>query len=161
MRHALKQQGLVCGKFLRLWAALLALLLCAGGCGSKKTFPDGDIRSLEGVYYGTVLDVSDVVVEDDSSLAGPVAGGAVGGLIGSSFGGGMGTLALGAAGIVVGAEAGRGLQKDRYRAMQITVELENGKVLVVVQPFAEYFARGDRVRVLHTGEGRATVQLLS
>jgi hypothetical protein len=29
---------------------------------------------------------------------------------------------------------------------------------VVVQGFSEYFVKGDRGRILHTGEGRATVQ---
>ena len=158
MGHALKQQGFSGGRMLHALATLLVLALCAGGCGSRKSFPDGDIRSVEGVYYGTVLDVSDVIVEEDPSIVGPVVGAALGGLLGSQFGGGTGRLLLTAAGISVGAEAGRDLQKRRYKAMQITMELDNGKLLLVVQGFTDYFVRGDKVRIIHTGKGRATVQ---
>ena len=139
-------------------AVLLVLALCAGGCGGRKSFPDGDIRSIEGAYYGTVIDVAEVVVEEDPSIAGPVAGAALGGMLGSQFGGGTGRILLTAAGVAVGADLGLNAQKRRYPAMQITMELDNGKILMVVQGFDEYFVRGDTVRILHMGEGRAKVQ---
>jgi outer membrane lipoprotein SlyB len=166
MRYVLKQAGLLGGKTLLPLTALLVLTLFTSGCGSRKSFSDCDIRSREGVYYGTVIDVAEVTVTEDPSFAGPVAGGAVGAIVGSQLGGlltsplsgNTGNLLLTAAGIVVGAEAGSDIQKRRYRAMQITMELNNGKVLMVVQGFDEYFVRGDKVRILHMGEGRAKVQ---
>lgn len=157
MRQRLKQQDHAGASAFRLLAALLALALCAGGCG-RKSFPDGDIRSVEGTYYGTVLDVAEVVVEEDPSMAGPVAGAALGGMLGSQFGAGTGRWLLTAAGVAVGAETGRDLQKRRYSALQITMELDNGKILMVVQGFDEYFVKGDKVRILHMGDGRAKVQ---
>jgi|GEM_PF-972240 len=166
MRYVLKQAGLWGGKTLLPLTALLVLTLFTSACGSRKSFSDGDIRSMEGVYYGTVIDVAEVTVAEDPSLAGPVAGGAVGAIVGSQLGGllasplsgNTGNLLLTAAGIVVGADVGNDMQKRRYRAMQITMELNNGKVLMVVQGFDEYFVRGDKVRILHMGEGRAKVQ---
>ena len=145
---------------------LLVLALGLGGCGSRKSFPDGDIRSLEGVYYGTVIDVTDIMVAEDPALAGPVVGGVVGaivgsqmgGLLGSPLGGSTGNLLLTAAGIVVGVETGSKVQTRRYRATQITMELNNGKILVVAQGSDDYFLKGDKVRILHMGEGRARVQ---
>jgi outer membrane lipoprotein SlyB len=166
MRHVLKQTALLGGKTLLPLTALLVLALFTSGCGSRKSFSDGDIRSIEGVYYGAVIDVAEVTVVEDPSFAGPVIGGAVGAIVGSRLGGMLtgplsgstGNLLFTAAGIVVGAEAGSDIQKRRYRAMQITMELNNGKILVVVQGFDEYFVRGDKVRILHMGEGRARVQ---
>ena len=164
--RALQRQRPLGGKILLPLTVLLVLALCASGCGSRKSFPDGDIRSLAGVYYGTVIDVTDVMVAEDPSLSGPVVGGAVGaivgsqlgGMLGSPLGGSTGNLLLTAAGIVVGVEAGSKAQTRRYRATQITMELNNGKLLVVVQGSDDYFVRGDKVRILHMGEGRARVQ---
>lgn len=158
MLYALKGQKCAGGKFLCLLAALLVVALCTAGCAGRKSFPDGDIRSIEGVYYGTVVDASDVIVEEDPSIVGPAIGAALGGMLGSQFGAGTGRLLLTAAGAAVGFQTGRDVQKHRYEAMQITIELDNGKMLMIVQGFDDYFVRGDKVRIMHMGEGRARVQ---
>jgi outer membrane lipoprotein SlyB len=98
------------------------------------------------------------MVAEDPSLIGPVAGGALGAIVGSQFGGGTGSLLLTATGIVVGAATGSSVQKRSYRATQITMELNNGKMLMVVQGSDDYFIKGDKVRILHMGKGRARVQ---
>jgi outer membrane lipoprotein SlyB len=151
--------------------ALLVLALCAlngAGCrsGSRQSFPDGDIRSVSGVYYGTVLDVTDIMVAEDPSLTGPIVGGVVGAIVGGALSGTLGRplsgsagdLLLTAAGIVVGVEMGSKVRSRTYRATQITMELNNGKILVIVQGSDDYFLKGDKVRILHMGEGRARVQ---
>jgi outer membrane lipoprotein SlyB len=138
---------------------LLIIGLLFSGCGSKK-YSDGDIRTVEGVYHGTVLDVTDVVVEEDPSLVGPLVGGAAGGLVGSAFGAGTGRLLFTLGGAALGSAAGGGTDafKRRYRAAQITMELDNGGALVVVQRNDEYFVRGDKVRIISLGDDRASVQ---
>ena len=154
------------GKILLPLTVLLVLALCASGCGTRKSFSDGDIRSVAGVYYGTVIDVTDIMVAEDPSLTGPIVGGVVGAIVGGQLGGMLGkplrgstgNLLLTAAGIVVGAETGSKVQTRRYRATQITMELNNGKILVIVQGSDDYFVKGDKVRILHMGEGRARVQ---
>ena len=165
--RALPSQSRWGGNFLLPLTALLVLILFVSGCGNRKNFPDGDIRSLAGVYYGTVIDVAEIMVAKDSSLAGTVVGGVVGAIIGSQLsglvtspvGGVPGTnLVLTAAGIVVGASVGSNVQTRSYRATQITMELNNGKILIVVQGSDEYFVRGDKVRILHMARGRAKVQ---
>lgn len=143
---------------------LLLLCLCASvlwGCGGK-TFSDGDIRATQSVRYGTVLDVTDVMVVEEPSLVGPGIGAAAGGLLGSAFGAGTGRTLFILGGAVLGADIGGGIdyRKRRYKALQITIELDSGNVLVVVQGYNEYFVKGDKVRVLHMGEDRATVQLV-
>lgn len=138
-----------------LLATVLILALFLSGC-SRKHYPDGNIRSIEGVYYGTVVDATDVIVEEDPSLVGPVLGGIAGGFLGSAFGAGTGRTLLIIGGAVAGAELGGGLEPKmrRYRAVQITLELDSGKHLMVVQRQDEYFVRGDRVRIMHMDEGR-------
>jgi outer membrane lipoprotein SlyB len=59
---------------------------------------------------------------------------------------------------VVGVETGSRVRSRSYRATQITMELNNGKILVIVQGSDDYFLKGDKVRILHMGEGRARVQ---
>ena len=164
--RALQRQRPLGGKILLPLTVLLVLALCASGCGSRKSFPDGDIRSVAGVYYGTVLDVTDIMVAEDPSLTGPIVGGVVGAIVGGQLGGALskplrgstGNLLLTAAGIVVGVETGSRVRSRSYRATQITMELNNGKILVIVQGSDDYFLRGDKVRILHMGEGRARVQ---
>lgn len=145
--------------------ALCALLLAASlaACGGKK-YGDGDVREISGVATGVVVDVSPVLVVEDPSLVGPAIGLAAGGLLGSQFGAGTGRLLFilggGALGADIGGYGETDYHKRRYRAQQLTMEMDNGGLLMVVMGDSEYFVRGDKVRVIATDEGRATVQHL-
>ena len=145
--------------FSALVPLILVLALALPACGGKK-FSDGDLRETLAVRYGTVLDVTEVMVEEDPSLIGPGIGAAAGGLLGSAFGAGTGRTLFVLGGAALGADIGGGIdyRTRRYKANQITMELDNGNVLVVVQGFGEFFVRGDRVRVLVMDEERANVQ---
>lgn len=151
-----------CARVLLVLALALGLVL--PGCASRggKTYSDGDVRTVQRVNQGTVIDVTEVMVEEDPSIVGPLVGGVAGGVIGSLFGAGTGrtlmTLGGAAAGALAGGAAEYGLR--RYKATQITMEMDNGETMVVVQGNDDFFVRGDRVRVLQTGEGRARVQHL-
>lgn len=138
---------------------LLTLCLVLPGCGGKK-YSDGDLRNTAAVRYGTVLDVTEVIVEEDPSLVGPAIGLAAGGLLGSAFGGGTGRTLFVLGGALLGADVGGGIdyRSRRYKALQLTLELENGNILVVVQGYDELFVRGDNVRILVMDEERARVQ---
>jgi outer membrane lipoprotein SlyB len=143
-------------------ALLVGLLVCGqlfSGCGGKK-FSDGDIRTVDGVYHGIVIDVSDVIVEEDPSVAVPLTGAAVGGLLGAAFGPGSGrwVYAIGGAALGAGISESADTFRRRYKATQITMELDNGGALVVVQGNDEYFVRGDKVRIISLGDDRARVQ---
>jgi outer membrane lipoprotein SlyB len=67
----------------------------------------------------------------------------------------LGGAALGAD---IGGHGDTDYRKRRYRAVQLTMQMDKGGILVVVQGDNEYFVRGDRVRVIALGEKRATVQ---
>lgn len=145
---------------------LLVVMLCFGmilsGCASRggRTYSDSEVRNMQRVQNGTVTDVTEVMVEDDPSLVGPAIGGVAGGVIGSLFGSGTGrtlaTIGGAALGAVAGAFTESGLR--RYKALQVTMRLDNGDTLVVVQGLDEAFVKGDRVRVITTGDGKARVQ---
>lgn len=148
-----------------LFGFALAVALVGGGCGGKE-YSDGDLRTVQSVQEGTVLDVTNVIVEEDPSIVGPLVGGAAGGLLGSAFGGGSGRTLFILGGAALGADiggeqdSGVNYKKRRYSAMQITMELDSGHVLVVVQGHDDLFIKGDRVRVLRMDKGRARVQHL-
>jgi outer membrane lipoprotein SlyB len=145
-----------------LLASVLAVGITLSGCASRggKTYSDGDVRQIQSVQYGTVLDVTEVMVEEDPSIVGPAVGGVAGGILGSLFGAGTGRTLMALGGAALGAAAGGAGEyaMRRYKANQITMELERGGTSVVVQGNDEYFVKGDRVRIIHTGEGHARVQ---
>ncbi|MDR2161515.1 MAG: glycine zipper 2TM domain-containing protein [Desulfovibrio sp.] len=157
MRHLLPPQG-----FSLLSIVLITALILPAGCASRggRTYGDAEVRKVQTVQYGTVLDVTEVMVEEDPSFIGPAIGGATGGVLGSLLGRGTGrTLFIigGAAlGALMGAAGEAGMR--RYPAVQLTVELENGQTLVVVQGNDEVFVKGDPVRLLQSGDGSARVQ---
>ena len=79
--------------------------------------------------------------------------------VGGTVGGGSGKGVARAAGAVGGAAAGGALEEKATRQMglEITVELENGEVVAVVQAADEQFDVGDKVRVLRRPDGSARV----
>ena len=151
-----------CQKAVVLMLLLVMSLLPLAGCASRggKTYSDGEVRTLQKVQYGTVLNVGEVTVEEDPSLLGPVLGGVTGGIVGSFFGRGVGQtlfiLGGAAAGALAGGAAEYGIR--RYTASEITVELDDGSIVVVAQQDDEVFVQGDKVRIISTEEGRARVQ---
>ena len=141
---------------------LLAVSLVMQGCASRggKTYSDDEVRSVQSLQYGTIVNVSDVMVAEDPSIIGPVLGGVAGGVLGSLVGSGTGrTLAI-LGGAAVGALAGGAGEYAvrKYEATELTIELENGRTIVVVQGNDEFFVTGDKVRVLMTGEDKVRVQ---
>lgn len=148
--------------------ALLVLMLCFGmilpaGCASRggRTYKDSEVRRAQQVRTGTVLDVTDVMVEEDPSLLGPSVGGVAGGVLGSLIGSGRGrTLAI-LGGAALGALGGAAVESGvrRYNAVQLTVSMDDNKEsLSVVQGQGDVFIKGDRVRVVVGGDGSARVQ---
>jgi outer membrane lipoprotein SlyB len=138
---------------------LLVAALLFSSCGGKQ-YADGDLRDVEAVRPGRVADVAEVLVKEEKSLAPAVAGGVIGGMLGSCFGMGTGREIFALAGVAAGVYLGHGSDATYrfYPAVQLTVELDGGRTIMVVQGDTEYFVRGDRVRVVGLGDGRAVVQ---
>lgn len=101
---------------------------------------------------GTVETVREVKIEGTKTPIGSIAGGAVGGLAGHGVGGGSGAKIAAVVGAVAGGVAGSAAEElaTRKAGIEITVTLDNGNTISVVQEQSgEYFAPGDRVRVLN------------
>lgn len=141
---------------------LLSLAVVIGGCASSNagdTYSRDEARRMQTVLTGTVESTRMVKIEGTKSGVGTGAGAVVGGIAGSSTGQGKGSsigAVLGAvAGGMIGAAAEEGVTRED--ALEITIRLDSGRVISVVQTGKENFAAGDRVRVMEgAGETRVT-----
>ncbi len=139
--------------------ALVQLLLL--GCASSRS---GDVYTRDqtrremNVRTGVVESVREVLMEGTKSGTGTFAGAAVGGVAGSTMGSGKGHIVGAIAGAVLGGLAGNAIEENatKKNALEITVRLDNGQLIAVVQEKGEVFYAGDRVRVL-SGSGSTRV----
>jgi outer membrane lipoprotein SlyB len=135
--------------------AMVAILLIAGCQTSQgsKTYTRGQAQTPMQVYYGTVLQVSDVTIESKPTGIGTGAGGVVGGVVGSTIGSGTGRVLATTAGALAGAAAGAAAEKaaGTRAGLEIEVELDDGRILVVVQEKDDVYNVGDRVRLVQSG----------
>lgn len=136
--------------------ALAAWLLA--GCASTPGDDDTGARRApqqqaeRKEYPGVVESVREVEVDSARSGVGPVVGTVVGGTIGAEVGRGRGSVAGAVVGTVVGAVAGEAAaQSGTQPGLEITVRLDDGRVIAVTQPAGVTFKPGDRVRVLSDG----------
>ena len=97
--------------------------------------------------------------EDRPAVLGTVGGGVVGGVLGNMVGGGRGKTLATIAGAALGAAGGYAGEKalTKQNGLEITVELENGQQLSIVQAADQQFSPGERVRVLRGSDGSARV----
>jgi outer membrane lipoprotein SlyB len=151
------------GKTRRLALAASLVALVASGCASGlggDTYARGEARRAMTVQYGSVEEVRPVRLEGTKSPVGTVAGAAVGGIAGSGVGGGRGQAVATVIGAVAGGLAGSALEEGitRKPGVEVTVRLESGQILAVVQEDGgQAFRPGDRVRVLRdAGTTRVT-----
>src|SRR5690606_3523594 len=141
--------------------ALLALSLFLAACASSQSgsvYSRDEARKTQTVRMGVVESVRTVRIEGTKSPVGTVAGGAVGGIAGSSIGHGRGSAAAAVVGAVVGGLAGAAAEEGLTRkdGLEITVKLDNGTMLAIVQEADEQFHPGERVRLI---ESRGTTRV--
>jgi outer membrane lipoprotein SlyB len=136
-------------------AVVLALAgAIAAGCASKS----GDRTAGEEleVRTGLIEEVRQVPLPGSSGgYIGTLGGGAAGGIAGSRVGSGRGSQAASVAGAVAGSVAGRALESSLMskEGLEISVRLDSGRLLLVLQPAGETFEPGERVRVISGSSG--------
>ena len=137
------------------------LLACAPHSLSGKSYPRHTTMTAMNVRLGRVLAVEEVLIEGEYGVIGTWGGASVGRAAGRVVVNGSGQYVSAAVGGVVGAVAGQAIEKQltSERGLEITVEMDNGQVLAIVQGKQESFATGQRVRVL-MGQGNARVKQL-
>ncbi len=124
------------------------------GCTSSRgrsVYTVNQVHQAMRVELGTIVGVRGVMIDGEASNVGLYGGAVLGGATGSTVGSGAGSTIAGAAGAVGGMIAGRAIEKvaTRKDGLEITVNLDNGQTLVIVQPEKDGgFLDGDRVRVM-------------
>lgn len=134
-------------------AVLAALLAACASSNSGSVYSRDDARKVQTVKTGIVESVRSVKLEGTKSPVGTIAGGAVGGIAGSSVGGGRGSAIAAVIGAVVGGLAGSAVEEGitRKDAFEITVKLDGGGLVAIVQEADEIFHAGDKVRLVENG----------
>ncbi|MDR0672995.1 MAG: hypothetical protein LBF93_04890 [Zoogloeaceae bacterium] len=130
---------------------------CAAGLGGSD-YSRGEARQTMSIRFATVESVRPVKLEGTKSKVGAAAGAVGGGVVGRSLGGSGISATVGTAlGAIAGGVGGAAVEEavTRQDGVEITVKLENGEYLAVVQADGgENFQHGERVRLV--GSGKAT-----
>src|SRR5687768_17093625 len=138
-----------------LAAAVLATVItgCAAPGLGGGSYSREQARREQTVRMGYVESVREVKLEGTRSGIGPAAGAVAGGVAGSSIGRGRGSVLGAVAGAVVGGIAGQAVEQGATgkQGVEVTVKLDSGQMVAVMQEADETFRPGDRVRILSDG----------
>jgi outer membrane lipoprotein SlyB len=136
-------------------AAVAATVLtgCAAPGLGGGSYSREQARREQTVRMGVVESVREVKLEGTRTGIGPGAGAVAGGVAGSSIGHGRGSAVAAIAGAVVGGLAGQVAEEGitAKRGVEVTVKLDSGQMVAIVQEADETFRPGDRVRILSDG----------
>jgi outer membrane lipoprotein SlyB len=142
-------------KLMPFTAAFTALALLAGCASSKRgdVYSRAETQREQTVRLATVESVRPVQIEGTRTPIGTVAGGALGGIAGSTIGQGRGSSAAAVLGAVGGGLAGAAIEEGatRKQGVEITVRLENGELRAIVQEETDKFVAGQKVRLISSG----------
>ncbi|MGB4813134.1 MAG: hypothetical protein WBP13_11735 [Methylophilaceae bacterium] len=131
----------------------LFLISCASS-NSGGVYSREEARKVQTVKTGIIEGVRQVKLEGTKTPIGTIAGGAVGGIAGGSVGGGRGSAIMAVLGAVAGGLAGSALEEGvtRKDALEITVKIDGGGLIAIVQEADEAFNIGEKVRIIENGE---------
>ncbi len=138
-----------------LVGATVALVGCASPGLGGANYSRAQTRGEQSVRIGVIESVRDVVIDARDTGTGSLAGAALGGVAGSTLGRGSKASAAGAiAGAVIGGIVGAAIEKSNNdkQGVEITIKLDEGRLIAVTQEKDEDFRAGDRVRIL-SGSG--------
>ncbi|MCC6208389.1 MAG: hypothetical protein IT488_09585 [Gammaproteobacteria bacterium] len=137
---------------------LAIVVLMLSGCASTlsgESYSRDEARRPQQVQIGVVEFVRPVVIEGTKTPIGAGAGAIIGGIAGGAVGEGRGSAISSVLGSVAGGLAGAAVEEQttKRQGVEVTVRLESGKVIAVVQEATpnETFTVGERVRVLSVG----------
>ncbi|MFP4088610.1 MAG: hypothetical protein ACLFUL_17670 [Desulfobacteraceae bacterium] len=141
-------------------AVLLAFCAACASSRSTKTYTREEARRVQTVETGKVVRVEPVRIEGTKTPLGVVAGGALGAALGSTIGRGTGQVIAGVAGDIAGGVAGGAVEEAATKkdGLEITVRLDSGRTVVVVQEADVAFGPGDRVALIKGPDGVTRVR---
>jgi outer membrane lipoprotein SlyB len=134
-------------------------LLLAAGCATPQ--PHRPYTATQ-VTYGEVVETRPMKIEGQSTQIGRWGGASIGRAIGYEQAGGGGWMVAGAVAGVAGAVAGEAVERKvrTQEGVEVTVRLDDGSVIAVLQEAAVAFAAGEKVRVLLGRDGSASISPL-
>ncbi len=119
---------------------------------SGDAYSRQDARKVQQVTVGTVQSIRLVVIEGRRSAIGELGGAAVGGVAGSSIGKGKGKAIATVIGAIAGSVAGSAIEEGatKVQGIEMTITLDDGKTIVIVQEKSEKdnIMAGDRVKIM-------------
>jgi outer membrane lipoprotein SlyB len=137
----------------------LGAVALTAGCtfpSSQSIYDRNSAGRTMNIDTGNVIAVRSVQVSGRNTIVG-VGGGALVGGAAASGGSGVGGAVVQAAGAVGGAVLGEAVEEaaTRKNAQEITIKLNNGDTIAVVQPVAQEgsFTVGEHVQVMHGAAG--------
>ena len=139
-------------KTLLLIASVLLVTACASS-NSGSVYSRDEAKRVQTVKTGVVESVRQVQIEGTKTPIGTVAGGAIGGIAGSSVGSGRTSSVVAVIGAVAGAIAGSAVEEvaTRKDGLELTIKLDGGGLVSIVQEADEMFKAGDKVRIIENG----------
>jgi outer membrane lipoprotein SlyB len=140
----------------------LAATALLSGCASSQSgevYSRDQARRTQTVQMGTVQFVKNIQIEGTKSGVGTVGGGVAGGVVGSTIGGGKGSILAAVGGAALGAVGGAVAEEKltKKNGLEITVKLDSGSTIAVVQEADVMYSVGERVRVLTGPDGTTRV----
>lgn len=142
-------------------ASSVALAGCASTYAGDPYYSQSSARQYDQrnigsqtVYYGVVEGVREVTLQRNDGIGGgAVLGAVVGGLAGNQIGSGSGRTAATIGGAAAGGYIGDRVQdsRNRERGVEVTVRLDNGQRMAVIQNHDYRFHQGQRVRIVGHG----------
>ncbi len=140
--------------------AITALVGCQTTSQGGRTVTRDQAQRPLTVYNGTVLRVSDVQIQGRETGVGAIAGAVAGGVVGSTIGSGRGSTLAATGGALAGAAGGSAIEQRRATrpGLEIEVELDDGRIMAIVQEKDDEFIVGDRVRLLAAPDGTFRVR---
>jgi outer membrane lipoprotein SlyB len=146
----MKHQYLLKTVFILMIASLLNA--CASS-NAGDVYSRDEARKIQTIRKGVVESVRTVKLEGTKTPIGTAAGAVIGGVAGSTVGDGKGSAIAAVIGAVAGGLAGSAIEEvaTRQDALEITVKLDNGSLIGIVQEATEKFSPGDSVRLIENG----------
>lgn len=137
-------------------SSVLAGTVLLAGCPASTSggaYTREQARQPQEVQLGVVESVREVQIEGTKTPIGPAAGAVVGGVAGSTMGKGKGSTIGAVVGAVAGGLAGGAVEEGvtRKTGLEITVKLDNGRLMAITQDADEVFRPGERIRILSGG----------
>jgi outer membrane lipoprotein SlyB len=141
--------------------AAVLLTVTVAGCAPRSM--SGDVYSreraqmIQTIEYGEVLEVRSILIEGTKSGLGALGGGVLGGALGSGVGRGAGSTIAVVGGAIIGWVAGSAVEEGATRqpGVEVTIRMDTGQTIALVQGIDPPVYAGDRVRILRHPDGSA------